>query len=218
MARYKDAKCKLCRREIAKLFLKGERCYIRGKCPIDKAVNPRNYPPGQHGLGRGRRRMRASDFSVRLREKQKLRRIYGVLETQFRNYFKKAARQKGVTGENLIRMLEMRLDNTVYRMGFAMSRNAARQLVSHGHVSVNGKRVNIPSCQVKVGDVVSLVEKAKSFETVKYSLEWNASRLIPEWISFDTKKGEGEVIAKPSREHVTLPVEEQLVVEYYSRV
>jgi small subunit ribosomal protein S4 len=218
MARYKDARCKLCRRESVKLFLKGERCYVRGKCPIDKAVNPRNYPPGQHGLGRGRRRSKASDFSIRLREKQKLRRIYGILEAQFRNYFRKAAREKGVTGENLIRMLEMRLDNTVYRMGFAMSRSGARQLVSHGHVLVNGKRINIPSYQVSVDDVVSLTEKAKSIETVKYSLEWNASRLIPEWVSFDIKKGEGKIVSKPSREHVTLPVEEQLVVEFYSRV
>jgi small subunit ribosomal protein S4 len=218
MARYKDARCKLCRREGVKLFLKGERCYTRGKCPIDKAVNPRNYPPGQHGLGRGRRRPKASDFSIRLREKQKLRRIYGILETQFRNYFRKAAREKGITGENLIRMLEMRLDNTVYRMGFAMSRSGARQLVSHGHVLVNGKRVNIPSYQVKVDDVISLTEKAKSIEPVKYSLEWNASRLMPEWVSFDAKKGEGKIVTNPSREHVTLPVEEQLVVEFYSRV
>jgi small subunit ribosomal protein S4 len=218
MARYKDARCKLCRREGVKLFLKGERCYTRGKCPIDKAVNPRNYPPGQHGLGRGRRRMKASDFSIRLREKQKLRKIYGVLETQFRNYFKKAARRKGVTGENLIRMLEMRLDNTVYRMGLAMSRSGARQLVSHGHVFVNGKRVNIPSYQVKVDDVITLAEKAKGFDTVKYSLEWNASRLMPEWISFDAKQVEGKIVAEPARDQVTLPVEEQLVVEYYSRV
>ena len=217
MARYKDARCRICRRENAKLFLKGERCYTRGKCPIDKAVNPRNYPPGQHGLGR-RRRMKTSDYAIRLREKQKLRKIYGILERQFRNYFKKAARQKGVTGDNLIRLLEMRLDNTVYRTGFAMSRSGARQLVSHGHVLVSGRRVNIPSYQVKVGDVITLAEKAKGFNAVKYSVEWNASRLLPEWISFDSKKGEGEIVAKPSRDHVTLPVEEQLVVEFYSRV
>jgi small subunit ribosomal protein S4 len=162
--------------------------------------------------------MKASDFSIRLREKQKLRRIYGILETQFRNYFKKAARRKGITGENLICMLEMRLDNTVYRMGLAMSRSGARQLVSHGHVLVNGKRVSIPSYQVKVDNVITLAEKAKGFGSVKYSLEWNASRLMPEWISFDAKKAEGTVVAEPSRDQVTLPVEEQLIVEFYSRV
>lgn len=217
MARYKDARCRICRRESVKLNLKGERCLTKGKCPMDKAYNPRNYPPGQHGLGR-RRRPKTSDFAIRMREKQKLRRIYGILEAQFRNYFKKAARQKGVTGENLIRILEMRLDNTVFRMGFATSRSAARQLVNHGHIYVNDRRVNVPSYQVKVGDVVSLSEKARGFEPVKYAVEWNASRMRPDWITVDEKNFRGEVVGEPSREKIILPVEEQLVVEFYSRV
>ncbi len=215
MARYRGARCRICRREGVKLFLKGERCHRRGGCPIDKSINPRNYPPGEHGLGR---RQKPSDYAIRLREKQKLRKMYGILEKQFRVYFRKAARQSGVTGDNLLRMLEIRLDNVVYRLGYAMSRAQARQMVTHGLVRVNGKKIDIPSYQVKSGDIIGLKEKAKSSETVKNSLEWNASRLLPEWLSFDAGKVEGKIESEPTRDMISVPLEEQLVVEFYSRV
>jgi small subunit ribosomal protein S4 len=215
MARYRGAVCRICRREGVKLFLKGERCYARGKCPVDRPVNPRNYPPGHHGL---RRRFRVSDYGVRLREKQKLRKTYGVLEKQFRRYFGLASRQKGVTGENLLRLLEMRLDSVVYRLGFTAARGTARQLVRHGLFTVNGRPVNIPSFQVKPGDVVAAGERAMHAEPVRYGLEYNAGKLLPDWLEFDPKKGEGRIVGLPTREQVPAPVDEHLVVEFYSRV
>ena len=215
MGKYRGPSCRICRREGAKLFLKGERCFARGKCPVDKPVNPRNYPPGQHGL---RRRFRISDYGVRLREKQKLRRTYGLLESQFRKYFRAAARRKGVTGENLLRLLEMRLDNVAYRLGFVTARGTARQLVRHGFFTVNGRRVNIPSYQVKVGDVIGAAGKGLQLEPVKYGLEYNSGKLLPEWLEFDPKKAEGRVVSLPTREQIPVPVDEHLVVEFYSRV
>ncbi|MGD8718259.1 MAG: 30S ribosomal protein S4 [Candidatus Zixiibacteriota bacterium] len=215
MAKYRGPSCRICRREGAKLFLKGERCNLRGKCPVDKPVNPRNYPPGQHGL---RRQFRISDYGVRLREKQKLRKTYGILEKQFRKYFREAGRQKGVTGDNLLRLLEMRLDNAVFRLGFVTARGTARQLVRHGHFTVNGRRVNIPSYQVKVGDVIGVSEKASQTDPVKYGLEYNSGKLLPEWLEFDAKKMEGSVVSVPARDQIPVPVDEQLVVEFYSRV
>lgn len=198
-----------------KLFLKGERCNTRGKCPVDKPVNPRNYPPGQHGL---KRFARPSDYGVRLREKQKLRRMYGLAERQFRIYFKQASRKKGVTGENLLQLLERRLDNVVFRLGFATARAQARQFVRHGMFTVNGRPVNIPSFLVKVGDVVAATPRAMAKEIIKYNLEYNAGRLLPEWLEFDARKGEARVVALPTREQIPVPVDEHLVVEFYSRV
>lgn len=215
MARYRGPSCRICRREGIKLFLKGERCHARGKCPVDKPVNPRNYPPGQHGL---RRRFRISDYGVRLREKQKLRNTYGILEKQFRKYFRAAVRHKGVTGESLLRLLEMRLDNTVYRLGFATARGSARQLVRHGCFTVNGRRITIPSYQVRVGDVVAPTEKALQSEVVKFALEYNSGKLLPEWLEFEAKKAEGRIVGWPTREQIPVPVDEHLVVEFYSRV
>jgi len=198
-----------------KLFLKGERCNTRGKCPVDKPVNPRNYPPGQHGL---RRFARTSDFGVRLREKQKLRKMYGLMEKQFRLYFRAASRRKGVTGENLLQLLERRLDNVVFRLGFATARAQARQFVRHGFFRVNGRPVTIPSYQVKVGDVIGATPGALATEVVKYNLEYNSGRLLPEWLEFDGKTGEGRVVALPARADIPVPVDEHLVVEFYSRV
>ncbi len=215
MAKYREARCRICRREGTKLFLKGERCYARGKCPVDKPVNPRNYPPGQHGM---RRQFRVSDYGVRLREKQKLRRTYGIMEKQFRRYFRLAARRKGVTGENLLQLLELRLDNVAYRLGFVTARGTARQLVRHGLFTVNGRRVNVPSYQVRVGDVVGVMETGLGVEPVKYGLEYNSGKLLPEWLEFDSKKGEGRVVSLPAREQIPVPVDEHLVVEFYSRV
>jgi len=215
MAKYRGPSCRICRREGTKLFLKGERCHLRGKCPVDKPVNPRNYPPGQHGL---RRRFRVSDYGVRLREKQKLRKTYGILENQFRKYFRMAVRQKGVTGENLLRLLETRLDNVLYRLGFVTARGTARQLVRHGLFTVNGRRVNIPSYQVKAGDVIRAGDKALQIEPVKYGLEYNSGKLLPEWLEFDPKRVEGRVVSLPTRDQIPVPVDEHLVVEFYSRV
>ncbi len=215
MARYRDARCRVCRREGAKLFLKGERCSTRGRCPLEKPVNPRNYPPGQHGL---RRRFRVSNYGVRLREKQKLRKTYGLLEKQFRKYFRAAARQKGVTGENLLQLLELRLDNVVYRLGFTTARGTARQLVRHGFFTVNGRRADVPSFLVRVGDVVAATGKGLALEPIRFGLEYNSGKLMPEWLEFDAKKGEGRVVALPNREQIPVPVDEHLVVEYYSRV
>ncbi len=209
MARYTDAKCKLCRREGDKLFLKGERCFS-DRCAIEK----RPYPPGQHGRGR---RRKASEFGLQLREKQKLRRIYGVLEKPFRNYFAEAARRTGVTGTNLLQLLEGRLDNMVYRMGFAPSRNAARQLVAHRHFEVNGRIVNVPSFQVKPGDVVALRDKSRKNPFIVDSLKSATGRGRVSYISTDDAKFEGSYISVPERAEIPTMVQEQLIVELYSK-
>ena len=208
MARYIGSKCRLCRREGEKLFLKGEKCYT-SKCPIEN----RPFPPGQHG----QRRTRLSDYARQLREKQKLRRIYGVLENQFRLYYKEADRLKGSTGENLLQLLESRLDNVVYRMGFGVSRTEARQLVRHNGITVNGKKVNIPSYSVKPGDVVAVAETAKEQLRVKSSVEVSQQRGVAEWIDVDAKKMEGVFKAIPERSELPAEIQEQLVVELYSK-
>ena len=209
MARYTGAVCRLCRREGQKLFLKGDRCYTE-KCALDR----RAYAPGQHGNARNKK---LSEYGLQLREKQKARRYYGVLESQFAQYFEMAAKRKGMTGENLLSILETRLDNVVYRLGFAMSRAEARQLVRHAHFTVNGKKVNIPSYLVKVGDVVELREKSRSLDKVKGSLEANASRVIPKWLDMDKTTYVAKVVAVPAREDIDLPIEEHLIVELYSK-
>jgi small subunit ribosomal protein S4 len=208
LARYVAAKCRLCRREKTKLFLKGERCYT-GKCAFDR----RQYPPGHHGQGRSK----FSAYGEQLREKQKVKRTYGVLEKQFRNYFKKAAQKKGVTGENLIRMLESRLDNMVYRLGFASSRTEARQLVKHGHFLVNDRKVDIPSFLLKPGDVVHLRGESRKIEKIKESLGIGKQRGIPKWLELDYDKFEGKIVALPQRDEITMPMREQLIVELYSK-
>lgn len=208
MARYTGAVCRLCRREGEKLYLKGDRCYT-DKC----SVNRRTYPPGQHAHGR----RKVSEYGLHLREKQKLRRIYGILERQFRRYYEKASRQKGITGENLLQLLEMRLDNIVYRMGFASSRAQARQLVMHGHFAVNGKKVDIPSYQVRVGDVVSIREKSRNLQVIRDNVEAARGRAMPEWLDVNLDQIEGKVLAAPTREQIDVPVQEHLIVEYYSR-
>ena len=209
MARYTDAKCKLCRREGDKLFLKGERCFS-DRCAIEK----RPYPPGQHGRGR---RRKASEFGLQLREKQKLRRIYGVLEKPFRNYFAEAARRTGVTGTNLLQLLEGRLDNMVYRMGFAPSRSAARQLVAHRHFQVNGGLVNVPSYQVKPGDVVTLRDKSRKNPFIVDALKGATGRGRVSYISTDDAKFEGSYISVPERAEIPTMIQEQLIVELYSK-
>ncbi|NLL53368.1 MAG: 30S ribosomal protein S4 [Peptococcaceae bacterium] len=209
MAKYTEPVCRLCRREGQKLFLKGDRCYTN-KCAIDR----RSYAPGMHGQSRGKK---PTEFGIQLREKQKARRIYGVLEKQFRGYFDKAARQKGMTGENLLRILERRLDNVVYRLGFAASRPEARQFVTHGHITVNGKRVDIASYQVKVGEVISIKEKSRELNRVKEMIERLRDRSVPAWLSLDVENVTGTVIQLPSREDVQIPIEEHLIVEKYSR-
>ena len=206
MARYTDASCRLCRREGQKLFLKGERCY-GSKCAIEK----RNYAPGQHGQSR----KKMSDYGLQLREKQKAKRFYGLLETQFRNLFDKAAKKKGITGENLLIMLETRLDNTVFRMGFASSRKEARQLVTHAHFTVNGKKVDIPSYEVKAGDVIKVKEKSTSSPKFKEIKDMAIS--VPSWLTVDVEKLEGKVVALPKREDIDTPVAEHLIVELYSK-
>lgn len=206
MARYTGPSCRLCRREGQKLFLKGERCYS-GKCALEK----RNYAPGQHGQGR----KKVSNYGLQLREKQKTKRFYGLQETQFRNYFVKASSKRGITGETLLVMLETRLDNTVFRMGFASSRKEARQLVLHGHFTVNGKKVDIPSYSVKAGDVIKVKEKSTSSLKFKEIKEMTIS--TPAWISIDTEKLEGKVLSLPDRSMIDTPVEEQLIVELYSK-
>ncbi len=209
MARYKAAVCRLCRREGIKLFLKGERCYT-DRCAVER----RNYAPGQHGQSR---RPKFSDYGNQLREKQKVKRMYGVLEKQFRRYFREASRRKGVTGENLLIFLERRLDNMVYRLGFANSRNEGRQLVRHSHFLVNGKKVTIASYLVKPGDVVELREKSRKMTRVQESLEAVARRGVPSWLELDPGQFKGTVVALPTREELTFPVQEQLIVELYSR-
>lgn len=208
MARYKGPVCRLCRREGMKLFLKGDRCYSP-KCAIDR----RGYAPGQHG----RMRRKMSEYGLQLREKQKARRIYGVLEKQFRDYYKEAVRQRGVTGEVLLRLLETRLDNVVYRMGFAVSRPQARQLVRYGHIEVNGKRVNIPSYQVKEKDVISVREKSRSLELFKEISEQGESKVVPDWLSVNHDTLTGEVVSLPTREDIDVPIQEHLIVELYSK-
>jgi small subunit ribosomal protein S4 len=207
MARYADAKCRLCRREGMKLFLKGARCFT-DKCAIER----RNYPPGQHGLNRGK----LTPFGVQLREKQKAKRIYGVLESQFRRYFHSAEREKGVTGENLLRLLELRLDNVVYRLGFAASRRESRQMVAHGHFAVNGRKVTVPSFLTKVGDAVQLRPNSKNATRVDDNL--NAGRgAVPQWLELDPGAKRGVVRSLPLREDIQIPVTEQLIVELYSK-
>ncbi len=208
MARYTGAACKLCRREGQKLFLKGERCYSN-KCALER----RAYAPGQHGQGR----KKVSEYGKQLRTKQFAKRYYGVLEGQFRHYFERAEKMSGVTGENLLSLLESRLDNVAYRLGFGTSRAQARQMVLHGHVTVNGKKVNIPSFLVKPGQVIAISEKARGLELTKQILESTESRPIPKWLDLDKQKMEAKVVAFASREDIDLPIEETLIVELYSK-
>jgi small subunit ribosomal protein S4 len=207
MARYTEGVCRLCRRERMKLFLKGPKCDTM-KCPIER----KPYPPGEHGRGR----IRESEYMLQLREKQKARRIYGVLERQFRNLYAEANRQAGITGENLLRMLELRLDNVVYRANFAASRNQARQFVRHGHVLVNGKRVTIPSYQVRRGDVVEIGPKAKNFIVIRHNTD-TIDRAVPMWLEVSTGELKATVRDLPLREQIDVPVREQLIVELYSK-
>ncbi len=208
MARYTGASCKLCRRERQKLFLKGSKCHSPA-CPLEK----RNYPPGEHGLNR---RMKYSEYGIQLREKQKVKRIYGILENQFRIYFAKANRQKGVTGENLIALLERRLDNVVFRLGFAPSRKAARQLVTHRHVLVNGKIVNVPSYLLSPGDVISIKEKSKKLDIIHNTLRRTKDGMYG-WLALDKANLSGTFLQIPQREDVPLNANEQLIVELYSK-
>ena len=208
MARYKGAVCRLCRREGAKLFLKGDRCYGE-KCSMSR----RPYAPGQHG----QRRKKVQDYGIRLREKQKAKRIYGMLERQFRNYFKKADKSKGVTGENLLRLLERRLDNVVFRSGFAASRNEARQLVNHGHFVVNGRKVDIPSFLVKSGDELEIREKSRKIKKISESVETAKSRGVPEWLQVEPDNYKSVVLNIPTREQIVVEIQEHLIVELYSK-
>ena len=208
MARYTGSVCRLCRREGIKLFLKGSRCET-AKCAIEK----RAYPPGQHGQGR----KKFSEYGTQLREKQKVKRIYGVLEKQFRNYFFAADKKKGITGENLLQKLELRMDNVIYRMGLASSRSTARQLVGHGHFTVNGKKMNIPSYALEQGDTIALNPNKIKKTPVKNAIENIKGKTLPDWLSFDTDSKQGIIQALPTREHVAMPIEEQLIVELYSR-
>lgn len=209
MARYTGPVCRLCRREMTKLFLKGERCNT-SKCAIER----RSYPPGQHGPGRQKK---LSQYGIQLREKQKLRRIYGVSERQFRSYFAKAAAQPGVSGENFLRLLERRLDNVVFRMGFAASRAAARQLVAHGNVAVNGRKLNIPSYIVRAGDEISVMERHQNNPFVEEAVQRARIRQVPQWMELDENKPQGKVNHLPSRAEIDTVVNEQLIVEFYSK-
>ena len=206
MARYTGATCKLCRREGMKLFLKGDRCYT-GKCAFDR----RSYAPGQHGANK----KKISGYGVQLREKQKAKRIYGVLESQFRSYYEKAENMKGITGENLLKLLEMRLDNVVFKLGYGASRNEARQLVTHGHFLVNGKKVDIASYKVSVNDVISVSEKSRGSEKFKTFAE--NPKALPKWLEANVENYEGKVVAEPTREDIDVPVNETLIVELYSK-
>lgn len=208
MARYTDASCRLCRREGEKLFLKGERCYTN-KCSISK----RAYAPGQHG----QQKKKMSEYGLQLREKQKARRFYGILESQFRGYFEMAVKQKGITGENLLQILESRLDNIVYRMGLGTSRPESRQLVTHGHFTVNGKKANIPSILLEPGDVVAVKDKFKGSEKLKSIVEIAGGKVVPKWIEFDAENLTGKVVSLPSREEIDLQIREHLIVELYSK-
>ena len=209
MAVYHDARCRLCRREGGKLFLKGTRCFS-DKCAIER----RNYPPGEHGKGR---RVKETNYGQQLREKQKARRIYGIMERQFRHFFTKSAETRGVTGEVLLQMLERRLDNVAYRLGLAPSHAAARQLVRHGHLQVNGRKVSIPSFQVKAGDEVKVREKSKKLAVVLTTLESRKGQDLPEWLSLDAGALTGRVLSVPTRGSISTPINEQLIVEFYSK-
>lgn len=206
MARYTGATCRLCRREGMKLLLKGDRCYT-GKCAFDR----RSYAPGQHGANK----KKISGYGVQLREKQKAKRIYGVLESQFRSYYEKAENMKGITGENLLKLLEMRLDNVVFKLGYGASRNEARQLVTHGHFLVNGKKVDIASYKVSVNDVISVSEKSRGSEKFKTFAE--NPKALPKWLEANVENYEGKVVAEPTREDIDVPVNETLIVELYSK-
>ena len=208
MARYTGSVCRFCRREKLKLFLKGDRCFSE-KCSVDR----RPYPPGQHGQGR----VKFSSYGKQLREKQKVKRIYGLLEKQFRLTFDRASSQKGITGENLLRLLERRMDNMVYRMGFARTRNEARQLVRHGHFFVNGKKLNVPSAVLKAGDVVQVRERSRTMVALIESLDAIERRGVPAWIELTRDEFKAEVKTYPSREDITMPIEEQMIVELYSK-
>ena len=208
MARYNDAVCRLCRRESMKLFLKGDRCFSP-KCSVDR----RTYPPGQHGQGRAR----FSDYGVQLREKQKVKRMYGLLEKQFARTMKRAARMKGRAGENLLLLLERRLDNVVFRMGFATSRAEARQLVKHGHFVMNGRKATIPSITVRSGAEIQVREKSRQISRIAGALDALESRSIPQWLDVDKEDFRGSVKSLPEREDITMPIQEQLIVELYSR-
>ena len=208
MARYTEAVCRQCRREGEKLFLKGDRCYT-DKC----AMNLRAFAPGQHGQGRSKN----SEYGQQLREKQKAKKFYGVLESQFRSYFEMAERRPGQTGENLLSILESRLDNVVYRLGYAMSRAEARQMVTHGHITVNGSKVNIPSYQVKPGMIIALKDSSRSIEKFKANIEANAFRPAPKWLEYDKNNNIAKVVAVPARDDIDLPIEEHLIVELYSK-
>ncbi len=209
MARYTGPSCRLCRRENLRLFLKGDRCYS-GKCGFER----RAYAPGQHGQRRG---TKFSDYRIQLREKQKVKRIYSILEKQFRGYYTKAEKQKGITGINLLILLESRLDSMVYRMGFAVSRNQARQLVRHNHFTINGKKANIPSIQLQPGDKIEVKEKSRKINQVLEAMETVVRRGLPTWIEIDKEKFMGTLTALPNREDITIPIQEQLIVELYSK-
>ncbi len=212
MARYLGPACKLCRREGAKLYLKGDKCYTE-KCPFEA----RAFPPGQHGREAGFRKRTATNYTIQLREKQKVRRIYGVLERQFRRYFREAQRRPGLTGENLLVLLETRLDNIVYRLGFADSRSQARQLVEHGHFTVNGRKVTIPSYVVRAGDAIAVRPESRRHPYFKDRRELLGKRNVPSWLALDEELLGGRVLALPTRQEIDVPVQEQLIVEFYSR-
>ena len=208
MAKYTDAKCRLCRREGGKLFLKGDKCY-KTSCPFEK----RPVAPGQHGMAR----KKVSEYGLQLREKQKCKRIYGVLEGQFRKYYEKADRMKGITGENMLSLLERRLDNVIYRMGIGSSRSQARQLVTHSHFTVNGKNVNIASYQLRLGDVIAVKENKKGNNYFEAFKQAQKSTNVPKWLEFDAEKLEGKVIALPTREDIDSQIQEHMIVELYSK-
>ncbi len=208
MARYKDSVCRLCRRENLKMYLKGNRCYT-DKCSIDR----RNYPPGQHGQGR----VKFSEYGVQLREKQKVKRIYGLLEKQFRLLYKRAEAKRGITGVNMLILLEKRLDNVIYRAGFLTSRSESRQMLKHNHILVNGKRVNIPSFQVKEGDVVEVREKSRKIKRIESALGSVIRRGVPKWIDLDKDNFKCTIKEDPEREDILMPIDEQLIVELYSK-
>jgi len=208
VAKYRGPVCRLCRREGEKLFLKGARCMTE-KCAIER----RSYPPGQHGQGR----QRTSDYSLQLREKQKLRRIYGLQERQFRGLFERAERQTGVTGESLLRLLECRLDNVAYRLGFGISRKQARQIISHGHILLNGRKITVAGALVKTGDVIEIRERSRELIPIQEALEAVDSRGIPDWLELDRGAFKGVVRSLPARDQIALPVNEQMIVELYSR-
>ena len=209
MARYREAVCRLCRREGTKLFLKGHRC-LTDKCEIEK----RNFAPGQHGKSR---RPKLIGYGLQLREKQKVRRLYGILEDQFRTYFEKAARMQGVTGENLLVMLEQRLDNVIYRLGFATSRSQARQLVRHGHIEVAGRKVNIPAFQVSPGHEIAVREKSRKLPAIQQALDLTGGKAVPPWLELNREALKARVISVPKREDVNFPIQEQMIVELYSK-